>query len=517
MPTSANPVRERKRYEKSVIKVHAQANDYTFAFPYQGPEPSNWHGSGFVINFKGQPYIITNAHVAANEDLLEVRIADGDKKYPAKVKVIDHHCDLAMLSVDDPDFWNNVIPLEIGDMPDLEDQLQVVGFPMGGKELCITKGTVSRNEVGKYCHSGVEFLHTQVSAEINPGNSGGPAIYEGKVLGVAFQGIMFGDGLGYIIPAPVLRHFIEDCISPGPYKGFPHLAFTYQNMENPYMREEYGLSQKDSGIRVKSVDPLSSAYNILKADDIILAIDGKKIKNDGTIDTDFSNRIHFLHLIREKSIGDSLGMTILRDGKLSEISVPLKHRCNQTKLAQDEWDKPPTYYIHSGIVFAPVTGHTTQHKAYKSKGKKQPGDEKVMLQSILPSEHTRCLDKSMERTIIKKVNGQKVRNMRDVIKSLEENNGRFHKIVTKGGGVFVCKRLSVEENAKILEAKRIAKPMSEDLRATPTYQPSCPEYYSFTPGYQAASMRATNHLEKEKDDPLNDPLNIVSHQPRLFA
>lgn len=493
MLQSATQVKELELYKQSVIKVYADAADYSYAYPWQGATTCSWNGSGFIVNYDGNPYIITNAHVAANADQLDVRLSEGDKKYAARVVNVDHHCDLAMLAVDDPSFWEKVRPLELGDMPELQDKLKVVGYPMGGKELCITKGIVSRNEVGKYCHSGVEFLHTQVSAEINPGNSGGPAIYENKVLGVAFQGIMFGDGLGYIIPAPVLKHFIEDTLSPGPYKGFPHLAFSYQTMENAYMREEYGMTTEESGIRIKGVDKLSSAKDLLKPDDIILAIDGHKVHNDGTVSTSVSNRIKYIQLIREKSIGENVTFSILREGERLDVDVPLKHRCNQTKQAQQEWDKPPTYYINSGIVFAPVTAEESRHKKLTEKAKKRPGQEKIMIQTILPSEHTRGLDKSMQRGIIKRVNGKKVNNLRDVIDALESHDGPRHKIITKGEAVFVFNRLSEAQTKAILRAKRISCDRSEDLLDAPVYASSSPEFYAFTPGYGSSSSRVSAH------------------------
>lgn len=470
-------------YKHSVLKISAEGHEYSYSYPWQGPQSSAWGGSGFVVNFEGKPYIITNAHVSADASQLEVRIASDDTKYLAKVVNVDHDCDLAMLQVDDASFWEKVKPLELGGMPGLQDKLKVVGFPMGGNEMCITKGMVSRSEVGSYCHSGVELLHTQVTAEINPGNSGGPAIFENKVLGVAFQGIMFGDGLGYIIPAPVLRHFIADTVKPEPYQGFPNLEFTYQKMENKYIRDEYGLNEGESGIRVKSVDTLSSCHDLIKPDDILLAIDGKKIQNDGNVETSFSNRIKFIHLIRDKSIGDSISVDILRKGERLNVTVPLLDRSSTTKVAQKEWDKAPTYYIHSGIAFAPVTHYASNHARYRSKAKKQPGDEKVMIHTIFASEHTRGLDKRQEKEIIKSINGKKVRNLREVIAALESHDGPRHKIETKQGSVFVFKRISPEENESILKSQRIPRDRSDDLLIEPSYKPGCPEYKRFTPSF----------------------------------
>lgn len=496
MTKTTSKTNELDLYKNSILKVYVEGNQYNYNSPWSGPISSTWNGSGFIINFEDKPCIITNAHVVADSSLLEVRRADKDTKYLAKVLNVDHDCDLAMLTVDNPNFWKGVKPLELGDMPTLQDKLKVIGFPMGGDELCITKGTVSRNEVGLYAHSGVELLHTQVTAEINPGNSGGPAVFENKVLGVAFQGILSGNGLGYIIPANILKHFITDTLSPGPYKGFPNLAFTFETMENPYMKEAYGLKKEESGVRIKAVDRLESCVDLIKPDDVLLTIDGQKIKNDGTVKTSFSNRIKFTHLIREKSIGDSITFDVLREGKRIKVEVPLLNRSQTTKLAQREWDKAPTYYIHSGIVFAPVTYYNKKHSQYRTKSKKLPCDQKLMIHSILSSEHTRGLNKKNEE-IIEFVNDVKVRNMVELIATLEAHEGSNHKITTKGGSVFIFKKLSKEENDKILESQLIAKDRSRDQLGEASYKPGCPEYTYFTPQY---NRMKSNTLLKEKNE-----------------
>ena len=72
-------------------------------------------------------------------------------------------------------------------MPRLRDEVAVVVYPVGGEEISITEGVVSRIEVQRYSHSQRHLLAVTVDAAINAGNSGGPVFGDGKVVGIAFQ------------------------------------------------------------------------------------------------------------------------------------------------------------------------------------------------------------------------------------------------------------------------------------------------------------------------------------------
>lgn len=88
---------------------------------------------------------------------------------------VAHECDLALLSVEDESFFNDLKPLDImSDLPQLQDPVLVLGYPEGGDTVSFTQGVVSRIEVLSYVHSYNDLLALQIDAAINPGNSGGP-------------------------------------------------------------------------------------------------------------------------------------------------------------------------------------------------------------------------------------------------------------------------------------------------------------------------------------------------------
>jgi len=165
----------------SVVKVFATRNTIDYINPWQSKGVQEITGSGCIIQGNR---ILTNAHVVNQNTFIQVRRESSQKKYIAKVETIGNDCDLATLQVEDPEFFKGVSPLEIGELPYLQDTVAVIGFPMGGDKLSISQGVVSRMESMTYINSNQRLLAVQIDAAINPGNSGGPAINNGKIVGL---------------------------------------------------------------------------------------------------------------------------------------------------------------------------------------------------------------------------------------------------------------------------------------------------------------------------------------------
>jgi len=177
----------------SIVKIYTVYNKHSYFRPWQMEGQRSATGSGCIIDGHR---ILTNAHVVADATFIQVKRAGEAKKYTAEVDVVAHECDLAILKVKDESFFKGAVPLEIGDLAEVRDDVATFGFPEGGEELGITEGVVSRVEIQEYTHSSAELLSCQIDAAINPGSSGGPVIKENKVVGVAFQADSGGENIG---------------------------------------------------------------------------------------------------------------------------------------------------------------------------------------------------------------------------------------------------------------------------------------------------------------------------------
>ncbi|MEM1008599.1 MAG: serine protease, partial [Myxococcota bacterium] len=217
----------------SVVKIHATQQDPDYDAPWQSSTPSSGTGSGLVLE---DGTILTAAHVVANATFLQVQKASGAARQIARVSSVCHDADLALLELDEPSYVEGIPTLPFGELPHLRDKVLVCGFPIGGSELSITEGVVSRVEVQQYTHSQRHLLAITVDAAINSGNSGGPVIRDGKIIGVAFQSMEHAENIGEVIPVPLIEHFLE-ASRRGISTSIPGWGLSLQNLENAALRK----------------------------------------------------------------------------------------------------------------------------------------------------------------------------------------------------------------------------------------------------------------------------------------
>ncbi|GAU46915.1 hypothetical protein TSUD_402960 [Trifolium subterraneum] len=287
--------------------------------------------------------------------IVKVKKRGDDSKYVAKVLARASGCDLALLSVESEEFWRDVKPLKFGRLPHLQDSVTVVGYPLGGDTISVTKGVVSRVEVSSYTHGFTDLLTIQIDAAINPGNSGGPVFNDrGKCIGVAFQGISSEDAenIGYVIPTTVVSHFLTDYEKNGKYTGFPCLGVLAQKLENPALRACLKIKSNE-GVLVRGVEPTSGANNVLKEGDVIVSFDDVRVGCEGTVPFRSNERIGFRYLISQKFAGDTAELGIVRAGTSMKVKVILNAQVHLVPFHIDEGQ--PSYLIIAGLVFTPLS------------------------------------------------------------------------------------------------------------------------------------------------------------------
>jgi S1-C subfamily serine protease len=154
-----------------VVRVYCTYQDPDYESPVAAPVAAQQHRLG---RHHRPQRILTGAHVVANATFVQVQKVSEPDKLVARIVAISHDSDLALLQVEDLRFTRGVQAAVVGGLPGLRDQVQVVGYPVGGEEVSVTEGVVSRIEVQRYEHSQRHLLAVTVDAAINEGNSGGP-------------------------------------------------------------------------------------------------------------------------------------------------------------------------------------------------------------------------------------------------------------------------------------------------------------------------------------------------------
>ncbi|KAK7271625.1 hypothetical protein RJT34_27678 [Clitoria ternatea] len=459
----------------SVVKIFTVSCSPNYLLPWQNKSQRETMGSGFVIMGRK---ILTNAHVVADHSFVLVRKHGSPTKYRAEVKAVGHECDLAILVVESEEFWDGMNPLELGDIPFLQEAVAVVGYPQGGDNISVTKGVVSRVEPTQYVHGASQLMAIQIDAAINPGNSGGPAIMSNKVAGVAFQNLSGAENIGYIIPVPVIKHFISGVEENGNYVGFCSLGLSCQTTENVHLRNHFSMRPDMTGVLVSKINPLSDAYKVLKKDDIILSFDGVPIANDGTVPFRNRERITFDHLVSMKKPNEKAIVQVLRDGQEHELSIVL--RPIQPLVPVHQFDKLPSYYIFAGLVFVPLTQpylHEYGEDWYNTSPRrlceralrelpKKTNQQLVILSQVLMDDINAGYERLAELQVYK-VNGTEINNLEHLRQLIETCNTEFLRFDLDDDRVIVLNYGEAKSaTTKILKRHRIASSVSVDFTDT---------------------------------------------------
>ncbi|KAI3784754.1 hypothetical protein L1987_43859 [Smallanthus sonchifolius] len=462
----------------AVVKVFCVHTEPNFSLPWQRKRQYSSSSSGFII---GGRRVLTNAHSVEHHTQVKVKKRGSDTKYLATVLAIGTECDIAMLTVSDNEFWEGISPLEFGDLPALQDAVTVVGYPIGGDTISVTSGVVSRIEILSYVHGSTELLGLQIDAAINSGNSGGPAFNDkGECVGIAFQSLKHEDAenIGYVIPTPVITHFIRDYEKNGEYTGFPILGVEWQKMENPDLRMSMGMGNEHKGVRIKRIEPTAPESNVLSPSDIILSFDGVNVANDGTVPFRHGERIGFSYLVSQKYTGDKALVKILRNSKIHEFNIKLA--THKRLIPAHIGGKPPSYYIIAGFVFTAVSVPYLRSEYGKDYDFDAPVklldkhlhamaesvDEQLLVVSQVLVADINIGYEEIVNTQVIAFNNKPVKNLKSLADMVESCNEEFLKFDLEYEQIVVLRTKTAKKATRdILLTHCIPSAMSDDLRS----------------------------------------------------
>jgi S1-C subfamily serine protease len=317
-------------YEKvadGVVNVTSTAIQMDFffnAFPTQGS------GSGSIIDTKG--HILTNHHVVADAQKLEVTLGDGSK-WPAKLAGSDPDNDLAVIKIDVPKEKLKVIPM--GDSKNLKigQKVLAIGNPFG-LQRTLTTGIISslgrtiRSEVGTLIEDVI-----QTDAAINPGNSGGPLLNsDGEIVGINSAIISPSGGsvgIGFAIPVNTAKRVVPELISKG-YVSYPYIGATIQSLI-PEMAKYLKL-KIERGAMIAEVGKggpadkagLKGGNQRVQVGNMVVVVGGDIVVKADQHDVKTSDEL--ISYIREKKAGDTIFLKVFRKDSLIDVKITLGER-----------------------------------------------------------------------------------------------------------------------------------------------------------------------------------------------
>ena len=280
-------------------------------------------GSGVIISKDG--YIVTNNHVIDGADEISVKLHDS-REMKGRVVGTDPTSDLALVKIEGDDF--PAIPIGSSDALKVGEWVLAVGnpFTLGST---VTAGVVSAKARGLGANQVESFIQTD--AAINQGNSGGALVNaRGELVGI--NAMLYSptgaySGYGFAIPTSIMTKVVTDLKQYGTVQR-ALLGIAGRDMGNEVYPEEIRKEQKElginTGVQIVSVEEDGSVSGVLEENDVIIALDGKKIKTMSELQG----------LLAQHRPGDKIKLTVWRDKKEKEFTVTLKNAQGNTKVVK---------------------------------------------------------------------------------------------------------------------------------------------------------------------------------------
>jgi S1-C subfamily serine protease len=420
--------------EDSVVKVFASIRFPNPSQPWVKGVANQNFGSGVVI--KGNR-ILTNAHVVEYGTDIFVQARPGGDKVEAKIEALNYDVDLAILSVKDDKFFQKRPPLARQKLlPKIQNTVAVYGFPIGGNDLSITKGEVSRIDSFNYGYRGIGLI-IQVSASINPGNSGGPALVGDKMVGLVVSRAQNAQNIGYVIPNEEIEIFLNG-LKDNHFEGKPMIApgLSVQVLENEALRRRFKVEPSVRGLLVQSATIEASPR--LKPNDVIKSIGTHPIDNTGMVQLDNGVQAFYLYLVPRLAQDERVPVTVWRQGREFEASLPVTTKDN--RLLRPYEGEPLSYFIHGPLVFAVAKSDDISLYAqmnrtlYLDNGPlvtrredfvRFPGEELVVVSARM---FVHPISKGYAEPVgrvVKDVNGTAIKSLRHLVETMRDSTDEF--------------------------------------------------------------------------------------------
>jgi serine protease Do len=303
----------------------------------EGDEPvQRSSGSGFIISADGN--IVTNAHVVADADEINVHLSDK-RQFKAKVIGVDQVSDVALIKIE----GNQLPTLKVGDPAKLKvgEWVIAIGSPFGFDNT-VSAGVVSAKMRSLPNGNYVPFIQTDVA--INPGNSGGPLLnLKGEVVGINSQiysesgGYM---GLSFAIPIDVAMD-VQNQLAHGGKVQRGRLGVSVQTLDQDLARS-FGMDTPQGALVNQVQDNMPAAKAGIKAGDVILKVDGEVVEDSAMLS----------RLIASKKPGQRVAVELRRNGKPESLSVALGEMTPMIAASDETPD--PTKTGRLGVVVQPL-------------------------------------------------------------------------------------------------------------------------------------------------------------------
>ncbi|MDH5655681.1 MAG: hypothetical protein OEZ34_07225 [Spirochaetia bacterium] len=446
-----------RELKQGIVLVRISSIHYNDLLPWRSQAGNSYTVTGLVL--KGNRILVLSSDIQ-NASLVEVWKYSSYRKNIAKIIKRDNEANLALLEVENPDFFNDLRPIEFGRDPHvgrIVNAMSIDGnFRAHNEDVKIT----DVNAVSDLGTTTLPYLFFRTS---EPFNGGGVLLCGDRLCG--FIGFTNNDKRAQAILPSVVQAFRSESSSP-----FVSQGFDLENMEDPVLKEYYGMPAKLSGALVTRVIPGTSVFGVLEKNDIILSIAGRNLDDRGFYnDPKFGLQKGQLLFVRDgdrvRKEGETIPIKVLRNKNVTKLTVSLKSYDGSAERIPAIVEGPPPYLIESGYVFVELSlpylrdgyGSSWRSRAAEmaylfdtQRFLEKPGKERIIvLVGVYPDDVNRGYEK-IRSVPVKSIDGQSITDLSQIHRILSNGNGNFHMMeLSTGMQVYITSRNRDETNRRI--------------------------------------------------------------------
>lgn len=411
----------------ALVRINVTSQSYETSAPWKLGRAYNRSGRGVVV---GDGQILCKSDVVANQRMIEIELANSARKYPAKLLHVDRNVGLALIGYDDAHLAKSLAPLPLGEPVKLDDTFDI--HQLGNDNIPERyDARVIRASAGS---SG---LRLTLKTSCSDRGDGQVALKDGKIVGLLVS--TYGSRQqGTILSIENIRQYLDDYNAEGPYRGKPGPGIWTQQLLREDLRTYHGLAENQHGIAVSRTVPGRSGHGVLEDGDVILAIDGFDVDDEGKFVHDMHGRLNASYLLGGRRLaGDVVKMKILRDGVETEVDVELKGQKPDEKRVPEGWGaERPQFMVVGGLVLLELTSSSSISRSpggvllrrFRERANwDPPGKRKrvIYVDRILKDKATKGFESVYHRPI-KTINGIEILDFQSVPKALETPEGAYH-------------------------------------------------------------------------------------------
>lgn len=454
----------------SVVRINSTQQSWNPGQPWEKSPPTQRRALAAIV---GPQRVITTSELVANATYLEFESPDGTHFAQAKVIAVDYEANLALLGpaseTEGKLLFEKTTPLEITAPPKIGQALEILQIEENGQTL-LTPGSLQSIDVTSNFLPGHGFLTYLVKASMQSAASSYslPVVHEGKLTGVLIS-YNSKDQICDVASTDIISRFLQESADDD-YQGFPSLGISIARTEDASFRQWLKLADDQGGIYIQSVRKGAAAETAgVKKGDVLLAIDGQAIDRRGYYQHPHYGSLFWGHLIRgEKSTGESVTLSLLREGQLLEIKPVLTREEESARLVPAyNFGKAPNYLIKGGLVFQELSrplmeafGENWQSRAPLNFLDAMENPEKyedkmdrvIFLSGAIPTPATVGYE-SLRNLIVRKVNGQEIKDMKSLIAAFNGSMNERHSIefAEEDFTVYLDEAVSTGVDAQLLQ------------------------------------------------------------------